>query len=125
MSELMPMLQQITFGATGVWTGVAMFAAWWIREHRETRKMSHEDRLARRDGYAKQVELLMTENRNLGHDLTALRAEYNEYRRLCHAETDQLRTMVINAENLMAGLNRKVDDQSIRIAQLLGKGDLT
>lgn len=97
----------------GVWTGVLMFAGWMLKEWRETRKLSLDDRLARRDGYAKQVEMLMAENRKLGEDMSKLREEYDQYRQLCHRETDQLRGMVMNLENEVAGYKRKRDSHEI------------
>jgi predicted nucleic acid-binding Zn-ribbon protein len=112
------LFSEFTPGAYGIWSGVLMFAAWWLREWRETRKMSAADRLARRDGYARQVETLMKENRALGQDLAALRKEYGEYRTLCHTETDQLREMIVASEDEIQGLKRKVSEQSTQIARL-------
>lgn len=108
MKELISILQGFTPGTYGVWTGVLMFAGWWLREWRETRKLSAEDRLARREGYAKQVELLMGENRALHSDLATLRAEYDKYRDLCHRENDQLRAMVVKLEREVQALCRRL-----------------
>lgn len=93
-----------------VWVG-AMITIYMIREWRETRKLSAEDKLARRDGYAKQVQMLMAENRQLLDDQRQLRQEYDAHRRLCQQETDQLRKMIIDLENEIQGLkrNRAVD----------------
>lgn len=110
-------VRDFTPGAAGVWTGVIMFAGWLMREWRETRKLSAEDRQARREGYAKQVELLTTENRGLMADQRALREEYDRYRTLCHAETDQLRDQVVALENRISGLLRKVADVAVRAAR--------
>lgn len=98
-----------------------MFAAWWLREWRETRKLSADDRLARREGYQKQVELLTAENRNLMADQRALREEYDRYRTMCHQETDQLRDQVVTLETRMAGMMRKMADIAVRAA----RGEMT
>lgn len=121
MAELLALFRDFTPGAYGVWSGVLMFAAWWLREYRETRKLSADDRLARREGYAKQVELLTAENRNLMADQRALREEYDRYRTMCHAETDQLRNQVVSLENRIAGLMRKIADIAMRAA----RGEIT
>jgi hypothetical protein len=111
--------QELTPGSVGIWVGVLMFGAWMLKEWRETRKLSAADRLARREGYQKQVELLTAENRSLGGDLRDLRKEYNEYRQLCHAETDQLRGQIIRLESDLAGIKRQRDSFSIYMVRLL------
>ena len=100
-----------TPGATGIWVLVLMGIAYAIREWRETRKLSAEDRQARREGYARQVEALMAENHALSDDLRLLRKEYDNYRKLCHEETDQLRTQVVELQNLVTGFERKLASQ--------------
>jgi outer membrane murein-binding lipoprotein Lpp len=120
MTDLIPLLRQFTPGAYGIWTLVMMGAVFFAREWRETRKLSAEDRLARRDGYAKQVETLMAENRQLGADLRQVREEYDAHRRQCYQETDQLRKMIIDAQNEAAGSNRRIDTLSLEIAKLKG-----
>lgn len=117
VTDLLAIFKEFTPGAYGIWSGVLMFAAWWLREWRETRKLSADDRLARREGYAKQVELLTTENRNLMADQRALRQEYDQYRTMCHKETDQLRDQVVALENRISGLLRKVADVAVRAAR--------
>lgn len=117
MNELAKIFAEFTPGAYGIWSGVLMFAAWWLREWRETRKLSADDRLARREGYAKQVELLTAENRSLMSDQRSLREEYDKYRSMCHAETDQLRDQVVLLENRIAGLMRKLADVAVRAAR--------
>jgi len=91
LSSLSQLAEQFTPGAYGIWTGVLMFTAWWLKEWRETRKLSAEDRLARRDGYAHQVQSLMAENRSLRDDLRKLEKQHYDYRRMCVAENDKLR----------------------------------
>jgi hypothetical protein len=117
MNDLLSIFKEFTPGAYGIWSGVLMFAAWWLREWRETRKLSAEDRLARRDGYAKQVEMLMGENRGLRSDLAAMEKRHSDYRTLCHQETDQLRDQVVHLENKIAGLMRKLADVAVRAAR--------
>lgn len=117
MQELVSIFKEFTPGAYGIWSGVLMFAAWWLREFRETRKLSADDRLARREGYAKQVEQLMDENRNLRGDLVALEKRHSDYRTICHQETDQLRDQVVGLENRIAGLMRKLADVALRAAR--------
>jgi len=118
--ELGKILTEFTPGAYGIWTGVLMLAAWFLKEWRETRKLSADDRLARREGYARQVEMLMEENRKLGTDLREVRKEYDEHRKQCYEETDQLRAMIINLQNDVEGYKRKADTLSIELAALKG-----
>lgn len=108
MAELLAIFREFTPGTYGIWTGVLMFAAWLLREWRETRKLSADDRLARREGYAKQVESLSVENRNLRREIQEVRQAHDDYRRLCHAETDQLRQQIIEMQNYVAGLERQI-----------------
>jgi len=114
MNELAKFLAEMTPGVYGVWTGVFMGLAWWAKEHRETRKLSADDRLARREGYAAQVALLTKENRDLMADQRALREEYDKYRTVCHEETDQLRAQVLHLEGQIAGLLRKLAEAGIQ-----------
>ena len=117
VGEIAKILAEFTPGAYGIWTLVAMLGLYLIREWRETRKLSAEDRLARREGYAKQVEGLQQENRQLRADLAAVEERHDNYRRLCHQETDQLRDQVVHLENRISGLLRKLADVAIRAAR--------
>ena len=117
MNDLLTIFRDFTPGAYGIWTGVLMLAAYFLREYRETRKLSLDDRLARRDGYAKQVEALSEEARRLRNDLAALEKRHDDYRRQCHVETDQLRDQVVFLENRLAGVLRKVADIAVRVAR--------
>lgn len=99
MHELAGILREFTPTSYGlVWVAI-MFTIYLIREWRETRKMSSEDKLARRDGYARQVELLMNENRHLLEDQHKLRIEYDQHRRQCYEETERLRMMIVRLEH--------------------------
>ncbi|WP_028970168.1 hypothetical protein [Sphingomonas sp. URHD0057] len=103
--------------AYGIWTLVLFAFVYLVREWRETRKLSSADRLARREGYALQVENLQRENRLLQTDLNALRHEYDDYRRLCHDETDALRSQVVRLEDEVTGLKRRIDSQAVSLAR--------
>lgn len=147
MEELVRLMQSSGFtpGAWGIWSGVLMFAAWWLREWRETRRLTADDREARRNGYAKQVELLTGENRALMEDQRKLREEYDTYRIACQAETgelmaaqrelrseydahrtmahkeaEQLRTDVLRLEHSLTGYERKYAELSNQVARLKG-----
>lgn len=102
----------LTITGAGTWTGVVMFAGWLAREWRETRKLSADDRLARREGYAKQVENLQVENRKLRGDLADQEERHTEYRHACQRETDQLRGEIRGLEDEMTGLKRRLDSQA-------------
>lgn len=117
----------LTPGGVGIWFLVVMIGIYLIREWRETRKLSLEDRIARRDGYARQVEVLLKENREQRDDMREhrdemrlLREEYDAHRRQCQLETDQLRHMVIELEGKVEGLNRRVATDAIELAKLKG-----
>lgn len=117
---VMKVIAGLTPGGVGIWFLVVMIGIYLIREWRETRKLSLEDRIARRDGYARQVEVLLKENREQRDDMRKLRDEYDAHRRQCQLETDQLRHMVIDLEGKVEGLNRRVATDAIEIAKFKG-----
>jgi septal ring factor EnvC (AmiA/AmiB activator) len=123
--EFAKIAQDFTPGAAGIWTLVVMFAAYLLREWRETRKLSFEDRLARREGYAKQVEDLTLENRKLREDVTRAWHEHEEYRRLCHTETDQLRSEIQSLSNEVAGFKRAIAAGEISAVRTLPPGTMS
>jgi predicted RNase H-like nuclease (RuvC/YqgF family) len=104
----------------GIWVVAMMIAGWMLKEWREYRKLSIEDRNARRDGYARQVEILLGENRALMEDQRKLREEYDHHRKICQAETDQLRDMIVNLEGELQGLKRRVATDAVEIMRLKG-----
>jgi hypothetical protein len=112
----------LTITGAGTWTGVSMLAVYLLREWRETRKLSAEDRLARREGYAKQVENLQVENRKLRGDLIANEQLHSEYRRSCQEENDQLRAEIRGLEDDIAGLKRRIDAQGSSFARVVSDG---
>lgn len=118
--NLAKLIADVTPGAVGTWVLVAMLAMYGLREWRETRKLSLEDRLARRDGYARQVEMLMDENRSLRGDLSRLHDEYDLYRKMCQEENSQLRQQIRRVEDMIAGLERRVATDAIELARLKG-----
>jgi DNA repair exonuclease SbcCD ATPase subunit len=111
---------QVTLGSTGIWLVAALLALHFAREYRETRKLSLEDRLAKRDGYQRQVEHLMQENRSLRGDISRLHVEYDQYRHLCQEENDQLRRMIVELEKKVNGLERRVATDAITLARMKG-----
>ena len=122
VEDIRAIMAAFTPGAVGIWVGVGMMLIYAIREWRETRKLSAEDRIARRDGYAAQVSALHAENRALAGDMRDLRQEYDHYRELCQRENDQLRAQVIKLEFDLAGLKRKTATLARDMARL-AKGD--
>jgi hypothetical protein len=105
-------IADITPSSVGVWILVFMAAIYVVREWRLTRQMTLEDRLARRDGYARQVETLMVENRSLRAEMHVMNENHEAYRKLCHQENDQLRDMIINLETEVEALKRlRAQDQ--------------
>ena len=109
-----------TAGGVGVWVLVLLVAGALLKEWREYRKLSIEDRNARRDGYARQVEILLGENRALMEDQRKLREEYDHHRKICQQETDQLRDMIVNLEGEVQGLKRRVATDAVEILRLKG-----
>ena len=125
LTALLKFVGEITPGGAGVWTLVVMVGAYIAREWRETRKLSLDDRVARRDGYARQVEMLLSENRSMLLDMRTLRDEYDTHRQECQAENaairkqwqnecDQLRSEIVRLENRLSGVFRKVADIAVR-----------
>lgn len=109
-----------TPGGVGIWFVVMLIGGWMLKEWREYRKLSIEDRNARREGYAQQVEVLMKENREQREDMRKLREEYDHHRKICQAETDQLREMIVNLEGEVQGLKRRVATDALEILRLKG-----
>lgn len=109
-----------TPGGVGIWFVVMLIGGWMLKEWREYRKLSIEDRNARREGYAQQVEALMKENREQREDMRKLREEYDHHRKICQAETDQLREMIVNLEGEVQGLKRRVATDALEILRLKG-----
>jgi len=101
-------LPGITPTAGGAWATAIAVSAWLWREWRVERKMSSEDRLARREGYAAQVASLSDENRKLRGDLMAYDERHASYRRQCQEETDQLREEIRAIKEEFDGWKRKV-----------------
>lgn len=112
-------IADFTPGAVGIWALVLMFSIYFLREWRETRKLSLEDRLARRDGYAKQVTGLQVENRELRAEVQRVMEAHDAYRKLCHAETDQLRRQLISMADELQGYKRQLADQMLRLTHLV------
>lgn len=113
-------IEGFTPGAVGIWVVAAMLIVHFLKEYRETRKMSLEDRLARRDGYARQVEMLMDENRSLRAEMHSMNENHERYRQQCHKENDQLRDMLVTVQNELEGLKRRVATDAIELARLKG-----
>jgi uncharacterized protein YdcH (DUF465 family) len=109
-----------TPGGVGVWFLAMLVVGWMLKEWREYRKLSIEDRNARREGYAQQVEVLLRENREQREDMRKLREEYDHHRKICQAETDQLRDMIVNLEGEVQGLKRRIATDAVEIMRLKG-----
>lgn len=129
MGHLLAFSKEVTLGGIGIWVLIFMLGIYALREWRDTRKLSVEERQANREGFSRQVELLMGEcaalrqwGANLGEQLHALRQEYDEHRRLCFNETDQLRQHIVDLENEIAGMKRERAQQAVSAARELGKG---
>ena len=123
--EIKQILNAFTPGAVGVWTGVLMFSIYLLREWRENRKLSFEDRIARRDGYAKQVEMLMRENRSLMTDLSTFRRELDENRERCDAENQHLHSLIDILRTEVSDLRSKALKDELEIAKLKLVGGTT
>lgn len=114
-----------TPGATGIWLIAGMFMIYLLREWRETRKLSAEDRQARREGYARQVSDLTEENRKQRLELHEVQKQFDEYRKLCRLETDQLREEIRGLQDEITGMKRQeaglhaaANRKAVRDAQL-------
>jgi hypothetical protein len=117
--------------AYGVFLIAAMLFVHIMKDWRERAQLSAADRLARREGYAKDVSGLRVENRELRGELDRvrtdsaelvriLREEHEKYRKLCHDENDSLRGQIIHLENELTGTKRRLDVQAIMLAQASG-----
>ena len=106
-------LQGFTPAATGIWLfGSSGALVWFVsimRERRLDRKLSIDDREARRAGFTAQLTQYQTTQGELMKAQTELRREYDEYRRACQTETALLRSQIIQLENDVAGWKRRFD----------------
>lgn len=116
-------IADFTPGSAGIWVLVCMFGIYFIREWRESRKLSIEDRLARRDGYAKQVASLQVENRELRTELHNVQQAHSAYRKLCHDETDQLRKQLQDIADEMQGYKRQFAQHMLSLTGKLDGSD--
>jgi predicted nuclease with TOPRIM domain len=120
MDEIAHLLPDMSAGAYGIWLVAGMLLVKFMAEYRLMRGLTPEDRLARRDGYQKQVEILLEENRKLRLEMHQMNEHHEGYRQLCHAENDQLRQMLSTNADETEGLKRKIADLSMQIATLKG-----
>jgi len=111
-------LTGLTPGAAGIWLFGTIFLLGWslkaVAEWRQWRQLSLEEKQANREGFTAQVALLSKQLRDANErvrlvaaDLQTERDAHDEYRRLCHAETEQLRGHIIRLENDIAALHRR------------------
>lgn len=134
MDEVLNFFKDIGFtpGAAGIWLGLFYFT---LKEWRENRKLSVDDRQAKREGFSKQVELLMKENKDLrasyAQENSALRAElveaekrHDEYRHACQRETNGLRKDVRHLEDELAGMKRTIAAQATSVARTVVEADI-
>lgn len=106
----------------GIWLLVLMVGAFFVREWRETRKLSSDDRQARREGYAKQVAELHKENRALRSDLRRVEKDHDDYRKLCIEENGQLRGLIRSLEDHVVGLERQLAAAGLAVIRNLRPG---
>lgn len=124
MNEVAHLIQTITPGNWGIiLTLLAFGSGWAMTQWKENRKLTTAERLAKREGFTAQVELLLNENRALLNDMHQLRIEYDNHRKLCYHETEQLRGMVIALQNEVEGLKRRATQDALEIAHLKGAKD--
>lgn len=111
---------QLTLGSAGIWMLVIGGFAHLFREWRLTRRLSLDDRIARRDGYAAQVTNLTAENRALRTEMDnrdaghasryhELEQKYDRYRELCEATEEQHRREIFGLMQQAAGFKRRLD----------------
>jgi hypothetical protein len=105
-----------TPGAVGIWVGVLGAAGMLFKRWIENRKLTIDERQAKREGFSAQVEFLTKENRQLREDYDEYRStaedRYDRYRRQCEQETEQLRDQLRAIQDDMIGLKRKFDAQA-------------
>ncbi len=117
--------KEMTPGSYGVYAILLAYLINLWNQRREDRKLSAADRQANREGFQRLVEDLQhrvsdlqEESRLQGEDGRKLRVEYDTYRKLCQAETDQLRAMSVANQDEIQGLKRKLTDANIEISKL-------
>lgn len=120
--------------AYGIWGIFLLVASYMLNGWLQSRKLSIEDRQANREGFARQVEFLQRqlrdsddESRRARTELVDMRErlqqrdrEHDEYRKLCQAETDQLRKQILDLEDDAAGMRRQFDQLQATMARRFG-----
>lgn len=125
--DLIQAIIGMSAGAKGIWLfGFILVSAQllkWLAEYRAFRRLSIEEKQARREGFTAQVEFLTRQlalaNERLealDGDLAAEREAHDTYRRLCRAETDQLRGQITRLEDDLAALHRRRSAASVAAA---------
>jgi hypothetical protein len=116
------LLKDMGAGTISGWVLVLIGATFLFREWNATRKLSTEDREARRAGYSKQVAdlnaqltlaagqitAISAENRSLRNDLAALENRHTEYRRLCETQHDEQVEQTRRQADEIIGLKRAI-----------------
>lgn len=127
VSDVLNILKSLGFtpGAYGIYGILAFVAVHFMKEWSADRRLSVEDRQAKREGFTRQLDIYRQENRQLLDDQSKLRKEYDDYRRLCQMETDHLREMLIAVQGELAGYKRRVDTLSMIVAQGPQNGPVT
>jgi len=121
------LMSTLTVGGAGIWTLVIMALAYFAREWRENRKLSADEKMARREGYEAQLNRFQqhldasrAQNHALDDELREMRAEHTAYRRACERETDELRqTHRRETEELRREINQlrqAVEEYKVKMA---------
>ncbi len=129
MQGIQYFFQEMTPGAYGIYGLFFLAIGGIIKWRLDLGKLSLDERVAKREGFTKQVELLLQElkgvreeNRLLLKDNHDLREEYNAFRILCHKENEQLRKMIIEVTDDLEGLKRERAQDLIHAIRLKGLG---
>lgn len=121
------LLQNDATRTLGILALVGLGVIYLVREWRATRKLTTEERQARREGFAAQVDLLMrelaecrAECRGQLSDQQSLRRENDDFRRLAYQIQEQQRREILDLREEVEGLKRKQAHESGEIAKLKG-----
>lgn len=125
---LIAQISAMSAGAKGIWLfGLILVSGQvlkWAAEYRAWRKLSFEEKQANREGFTAQVEFLSRQLREANArletvlaELAAERSAHDEYRRLCHAETEALRIRIARLEDDLAAVDRKKRAEGTALAR--------
>lgn len=116
----------VSFGASG-WIVAALailsgVAVWWIKKRPEQTRAESDATIANHNANLEHIKVLQEENKGLRDRIGQLEREYDQHRRECREETDNLHEAVRELKKTVDGLTRQIAQNSSSTAHMLRDG---